>query len=56
MDGKTGLGGRVVPSLLVRDRSESLRFYEKLGFRRTGAWPEEGEASRAEVDPESVQA
>lgn len=35
------LGPQVIPSLLVKDIEATLNFYERLGFRPTGAWPEE---------------
>ena len=43
------LGSRCVPSLLARDLGETLRFYESLGFRVTGRWPDGDMAVWAEV-------
>ena len=40
----TNLGSRLVPALLVRDMAETLAFYRKLGFRRTGGEPREAES------------
>ena len=33
------IGGRLVPALLVRDMSETLAFYQTLGFTLTGCYP-----------------
>jgi hypothetical protein len=40
------IGGRHVPALLVRDMSETLAFYQTLGFTLTGLLPE---SDRADV-------
>lgn len=37
---KPQLGHRVVPSLLVRDIDESVRFYARLGFSASGYHPD----------------
>lgn len=44
------LGNRVVPSLLVANMHESLRFYqEKLGFQQTGYYPIESDPVWTEI-------
>ena len=51
----SGLGGRVVPSLLAVDLAETIRFYtEKLGFEVSGRFPEQGPASWAELRRDGV--
>jgi catechol 2,3-dioxygenase-like lactoylglutathione lyase family enzyme len=49
----TNLGHRLVPALLVRNMSETLAFYAKLGFRLTGCYPQ-GSPTWAEVSRDSV--
>ena len=49
------IGSRIVPSLLVRDMTETLAFYQdKLGFRQTGRYPEDGTPVWAEVTRDGV--
>lgn len=48
-----GLGHRLVPALLVRDMSETLSFYQGLGFRVTGE-RSDGSSTWAEVRRDSV--
>lgn len=44
------IGSRIVPSLLVRDMTETLAFYQdKLSFRQTGCHPDDGAPVWAEV-------
>lgn len=45
---------RIVPSLLVKDISESVDFYKKLGFELTGCHPAQAEADWAEVSRNGV--
>jgi len=49
-----GIGQRLVPALLVRDMSETLSFYRKLGFELTGCHPDPATASWAEVQRDGV--
>lgn len=48
------LGQRFVPSLLVRDMSETLTFYARLGFQLSGSYPREAAPTWAEVRRDSV--
>jgi nicotinamidase-related amidase/uncharacterized glyoxalase superfamily protein PhnB len=48
------LGSRVVPSLLVRDLDESLRFYEHIGFSVSGYYPDDGNPVWAEIRGRNV--
>ena len=48
------IGQRLVPSLLVRDMSETLAFYQQLGFQLTGCHPNRTAASWVEVTRDSV--
>ena len=50
----TSIGNRLVPALLVRDMGETLEFYRRLGFRRTGCHPAESSPTWAEVERDSV--
>jgi catechol 2,3-dioxygenase-like lactoylglutathione lyase family enzyme len=51
---RTGLGQRLVPSLLVCDLGRTLAFYAQLGFERTGVWPDADRPSWAEVRRDGV--
>lgn len=47
---RTGkLSHRVVPALLVKDMSETLAFYRKLGFELSGCHPDQHNPAWAEV-------
>jgi len=48
------IGQRLVPALLVRDMSETLAFYRKLGFALTGCYPNHAAPTWAEVKRDSV--
>lgn len=48
------LGNRLVPSLLVRDLGATFAFYERLGFTRTGVFPEDGVPIWGEVTRDSI--
>ena len=48
------IGQRLVPALLVRDMSETLAFYRKLGFVLTGCHPNHSAPTWAEVKRDSV--
>ena len=49
------IGSRIVPSLLVRDMTETLAFYQdKLGFRQTGRYPDDGAPVWAEVTRDGI--
>ena len=49
------IGSRIVPNLLVRDMTATLMFYrEKLGFRQSGRYPEEGTPVWAEVARDGI--
>ena len=48
------IGRRLVPALLVRSMGETLRFYERLGFRVIGCHPSEEDPSWAEVQRDDV--
>lgn len=51
----TGLGRRTVPSLLAANLAETISFYtEKLGFRLSGRYPEQGPADWAELRRDDV--
>ena len=51
----TGLGNRVVPSLLARDMGETRRFYvDGLGFRVTGSYPDEETPAWLELTRDGV--
>ena len=54
MTATTHIGTRLVPALLVRDMSETLKFYRRLGFRLTGCHPAEADATWAEVQRDAV--
>lgn len=52
---RTGkLNQRLVPALLVKNMSETLAFYRKLGFDLTGCHPDELHATWAEVTRDGV--
>ena len=51
---RSKLRQRLVPALLVKDMSETLAFYRKLGFALTGCHPDEERATWAEVDRDGV--
>lgn len=48
------LGNRLVPSLLVRDLEATFAFYDRLGFTRTGVFPEDGVPIWGEVARDGV--
>ena len=48
------LGSRLVPSLLARDLDETVAFYERLGFARTGSYPQSGPATWTVVQRDGV--
>jgi catechol 2,3-dioxygenase-like lactoylglutathione lyase family enzyme len=48
------LGQRLIPSLLVRDMSETLAFYQKLGFQVTGRSSDGPSPEWAEVTRNSI--
>lgn len=48
------LGSRLVPSLLVRDLEATFAFYERLGFSRTGVWPDEDAPIWGEVARDGI--
>lgn len=48
------IGQRLVPALLVRDMSETLAFYRKLGFVLTGCHSNHAAPTWAEVKRDSV--
>ena len=51
----SGLGGRVVPSLLAVDLVETINFYtQKLGFVVSNRFPEQGPVSWAELRRDGV--
>ncbi len=50
----TGLGKRLVPSLLVRDMEATLLFYQQLGFQVTGSHPPGEPPFWAEVSQDGV--
>jgi len=54
LSGAIRLGGRLVPALLVRDMSETLAFYRKLGFALLGSHPDSAAPTWAEVGRGSV--
>ena len=45
---------RLVPSLLVRDLEATFAFYERLGFSRTGVFPDESEPIWGEVTRDGI--
>ena len=45
---------KLVPALLVRDMSETLAFYQKLGFKLTGCYPNHAAPIWAEVTRDSA--
>src|SRR5215471_10919725 len=51
---RVDIGRRLVPALLARDMSQTLAFYENLGFRVTGCYPHRSTATWAEVTRDSV--
>jgi catechol 2,3-dioxygenase-like lactoylglutathione lyase family enzyme len=52
---RTGkLSQKLVPALLVKDMSETLAFYRKLGFGLAGCQPDEQHACWAEVVRDGV--
>lgn len=52
---RTGkLGPRVVPALLVKDMTETLAFYRKLGFVLSGYHPDQNHPTWAEVVRDGV--
>ncbi len=48
------LGGKPVPSLLARDLEVTLAFYERLGFARTGVFPDDGPPTWGEVTRDGI--
>ena len=48
------LGNRLVPSLLVNDLEATLAFYHRLGFTRTGVFPNEDAPIWAEVTRDGI--
>ena len=48
------LGNRLVPSLLVRDLEATLIFYGRLGFARTGVFPDDDAPIWAEVTRDGI--
>ena len=48
------LGSRLVPSLLVRDLEATFAFYRRLGFSRTGAFPDEDAPIWGEVTRDGI--
>ena len=52
--GSSKLEQRLVPALLVKDMSESLAFYRKLGFEVTGCHPEPERPTCVEVERDEV--
>lgn len=48
------LGNRLVPSLLVRDLEATFAFYDRLGFSRTGVFPDEGTPIWGEVARDGI--
>jgi len=48
------IGHRLVPALLVRNMSETVAFYRKLGFELTGCHPNHAAPTWAEVTRGSV--
>ena len=48
------LGSRLVPSLLVSDLEATLAFYNRLGFTRTGVFPDEDAPIWAEVTRDGI--
>lgn len=52
---RTGkLSHRIVPALLVKDMTETLAFYRKLGFELSGCHPDQGDPTWAEVARDGV--
>ena len=54
MTTSTNLGQRLVPALLVRNMTETLAFYQDLGFRLTGCHPDQTKPTWVEVRRDSV--
>ena len=48
------LGNRLVPSLLVRDLEATFAFYRRLGFSRTGVFPDEDAPFWGEVARDGI--
>ena len=51
---RVDVGSQLVPALLVRSISETVSFYQKLGFQLTGCYPDVASATWAEVKRDSV--
>ena len=47
-------GPQLIPSLLVTDLAGTFQFYEKLGFSRTGQYPDQGPPQWGEVSRDGV--
>ena len=45
---------QIVPALLVRDMKETLEFYEVLGFKLTGRFPDDQSPVWAQVNRDSI--
>lgn len=54
MEDRTGLGDRIVPALLTSDMSNTLAFFQKLGFEVTGAAPDPDAPTWAEVRRDGI--
>ena len=48
------LGNRLVPSLLVSDLEATFTFYSRLGFSRTGVYPDEDAPIWGEVTRDGI--
>ena len=48
------LGSRLVPSLLVSDLQATFAFYDRLGFSRTGVFPDEDAPIWGEVTRDGI--
>lgn len=48
------LGPQLTPSLLVKDLDETIAFYQRLGFTRTGTYPPEGTPIWGEVTRDGI--
>ena len=48
------LGNRLVPSLLVSDLEATFTFYSRLGFSRTGVFPDENAPIWGEVTRDGI--
>ena len=48
------LGSQLTPSLLVNDLDETIAFYERLGFTRSGIYPREGTPIWGEVTRDGI--